>query len=43
MGQGGLLKTRQKASPKGRSREQVAGLDKIEIMLLSQLDRHSSE
>ena len=32
-----LLKTREKASPKGCSGDQVAALDKIEIMLLSQL------
>ena len=31
-----LLKTREKASPKGCSGDQVAALDKIEIMLLSQ-------
>ena len=38
-----LLKTREKASPKGCSGDQVAALDKIEIMLLSQLGLHSRQ
>ena len=37
-----LLKTREKASPKGCSGDQVAA-DKIEIMLLSQLGLHSRQ
>ena len=38
-----LLQTREKASPKGCSGDQVAALDKIEIMLLSQLGLHSRQ
>ena len=38
-----LLKTREKASPKGCSGDQVGALDKIEIMLLSQLGLHSRQ
>ena len=38
-----LLKTREKASPKGCFGDQVAALDKIEIMLLSQLGLHSRQ
>ncbi len=38
-----LLKTREIASAKGGSRDQVAGGDKIDILLLSQLDRYSGE
>ena len=38
-----LLKTREKASPKGCSGDQVAALDKMEIMLLSQLGLHSRQ
>ena len=38
-----LLKTREKASPKDCSGDQVAALDKIEIMLLSQLGLHSRQ